>query len=194
MRSVKKELLKLDEEIYRHLITMLKKLKMSKKEDRMVIAEAVADLYTAFRIFPHVPAKYSVMLNNEEIAKIIWYRTPDALILHDLYVTPKYRKQEVAKILIVEVLSDNRDLQIVEFFARESNKPIHNLTAFFVRKFEIPNEQVSATLTSPFYVDGGKAIRYSIRNPAHDKAQEMEEEPIEEVVEEVDEHPASAAE
>lgn len=172
MRTVRKDRLRLDEEIYRYLITMLKKLKLSKKEDRIVIAEAVADLFMLFKVMPFLPVKYSVLFNNEEIAKIIYYRKEMSVILHDLYVSPKYRKQEVAKILIVEVLSDNRDMPQVEFHARESNKPIHNLTNFFVRKFEIAPDRVSSVLTSEFYVDGGKAIYYTVPNPAFEMSKE----------------------
>jgi hypothetical protein len=163
----------LDDEIYRLIITMLKKLKMSKKDDRLVIAEAVSDIYCMVRMMNQIPFKYSLIFNEEEIAKIIFYRTPNALILHDLYVAPKFRKQEIAKILIVESMSDNRDIPFVQFHTRESNKPIHNLTSYFIRKFQLTDAQISTTLTNAFYVDGGKAILYNVANPAYEKIKQM---------------------
>jgi GNAT superfamily N-acetyltransferase len=177
MKSLRKELLNQADEIYRLILTMLKKLKLSKKEDRLVIAEATSDITWLARIMPFLPWKYSMMLQDEEAAKLIFYRSEGRLHLHDLYVNPKYRKQGIAKMLTVEVLSDNRDLTTVSFHTRESNKPIHNLATFFIRQFKIALDQVSIETTSEFYVDGGKAVLYTMPNPAFELAKTQEEEP-----------------
>jgi len=187
MKSLRKEVLNYAEEVYRLILTMLKKLKLSKKEDRLVIAEATSDITWLARIMPYEPWKYSAILHEDEAAKLIFYRHEGRLHLHDLYVNPKYRKQGIAKMISVEVLSDNRDLPTVSFHTRESNKPIHNLVTFFIRQFKIPIDQVSIETVPSFYVDGGKAVLYTMPNPAFElqKIQEVEDEEPSETVESI---------
>ena len=167
MRTMRKERLNQADEIYRLILTMLKKLKLSKKEDRLIIAEAVSDILWLSQIMKYGPFKYSINLQEEEAAKLIFYRDTDRVHLHDLYVNPKYRKKGISKMLVVEALSDNRDLSGVSFHTRESNKPIHNLTTFFIRQFTIPIESVKMETVPSFYIDGGQAVLYTVPNPAN---------------------------
>jgi ribosomal protein S18 acetylase RimI-like enzyme len=166
LRSLRKELLNHPDEIFRLLVTMLKKLKMSKKEDRLVIAESTYEILWLSRIMPFSPLKYAVNEGGEEAAKIIYYREADYIHIHDLYVNPKFRKQGMAKALIVEVMGDNRDLEYLRFHTRESNKPIHNLVSFFMRQFSLPEDKLRTETTESFYIDGGKAVLYYMGNPA----------------------------
>ena len=177
MRSLDKQYLRVDEETYRLLTTMVKKMKLSKKDDQLVITETVSDLMWLNQIQPLRPIKYAILLNKEEAAKIIYYIDGERLVFHDLYVNPKYRKQGIAKALITEVLADHRGVKYIQFHARETNKPVRNLMAFFVGQFQIPTELIGIQVSPAFYIDGGKAVIYNTVNPAHYLDQKEEASP-----------------
>ena len=175
MRSLIKAPLRQDEETYRMLVTMVKKLKMSKKEESLVYLETVADLIWLGAILKYTPIKYAVVLNGEEVAKVIFYEQDGVLMIHDLYVTPRYRKQKLAKALLIEMLTDNAGLERLSFYARESNKPVHNLAQFIIRAYNLPEENGIPKRTDHFYIDGGNAVIYTMQNPAYFLKQEMDE-------------------
>jgi predicted GNAT family acetyltransferase len=167
MRSLTKKYLALDEEIYRLLTTMVKKMKLSKKGDTLILTETVSEIMWLSQIMAFKPRKYSVILEDEEAAKVIFYLDHEKMVFYDLYVNPKYRKQGLAKSLVAEVMGDHRDIPFIQFHARETNKPVRNLVAFFVAQFLIPQEVISIHIAPAFYIDGGKAIIYSSVNPAN---------------------------
>jgi ribosomal protein S18 acetylase RimI-like enzyme len=154
---------------------MVKKLKMSRKEESLVYLETVADLIWLNEILKFNPIKYSVVLNGEEVAKIIFYEDEQILRVHDIYVTPRYRKQKLAKALIIEMLSDNSHLPTFSFHTRESNKPVHNLAQFLIKAYNLPEDNGVPKKTDHFYVDGGNAVIYNMQNPAYFLKQEMDE-------------------
>ncbi len=176
MHSLNKAPLRQDEEIYRILVTMVKKLKMSKKEEKIVYLEAVADLMWLNKILKSEPIKYSVVLNGEEVAKIIFYlKESDLIYVHDVYVSPRYRKQKLAKALLIEMLSDYRTVPKLSFHTRESNKPIHNLVQFFITAYNLPLKESTAKPVEHFYVDGGNAMIYTVTNPAYEMKEIMDD-------------------
>ena len=175
MRSLSKAPLRQDEETYRLLVTMVKKLKMSRKEESLVYLETVAELIWLNEILKWSPIKYSVVLNGEEVAKIIFYEKDSLLWIHDIYVTPRYRKQKLAKALIIEALTDNCKFERFTFHTRESNKPVHNLVQFLIRSYNLPEENGIPQRTDHFYVDGGNAVLYNMQNPAYYLVKELEE-------------------
>ncbi len=175
MHSLVKAPLRQDEEIYRLMITMVKKLKMSKKEENLIYLETVADMIWLNEILKYSPTKYSVILKGEEVAKVIFYIKEGILHVHDVYVTPRYRKQKLAKALLIEMLSDNRDRSRLSFHTRETNKPVHNLVQFFIKAYNLPEDNGVPQKTECFYIDGGNAVIYNMQNPAYYLVQEVDE-------------------
>lgn len=189
MWVIKKADLKIGEEIHRILSTMLKKMGGQKKKTDLVISETVFDLLQLHRAAPYQPWKYSVMNDDVELAKIIFYVTDrDNVILHDLYVSPQARKKGMAKRLLLEVMSDTKTCHNLRFHTRETNKPISNIVDCFKREFTLADSEVVRTVYEGYYPDGGNAVVYCMTNPAWLMTQlkaeaEHEPEPDEPVVE-----------
>lgn len=178
MRGLVQSELKATEEIYRVINTMMKKLKMGRKSEKVIYAEAVTDIMWIMKILPFKPRKFSVVAGEEqeEIAKLIFYPHEDSVVMHDLYVAPKMRKQGLAKSLISEVLLLSSEFPKIGFYARETNKPVSNLVNYFISRFRLDPTRIKKQIVPVYYVDGGNAVVYEIPNPVYEMKKREEKE------------------